>query len=112
MLRGLGTLRNVATVQRVSIANHADTNEPIETWATHVSGLFCSIETVSGGEVRRGRQMQAGTTTLIRTHHPQGDFTITTADRISFDSRMLNIVASYDPTGRREEWWIECEENS
>lgn len=103
---------NVATIERVTISDHADTNEPVESWATHVSNLFCSVEFVAGGEVRRGRQMQATTTTLIRTHHPQGDFTITTADRVSVDGRTLGIVASYDPTGRREELWLECRENS
>ena len=107
----LNDLRQIVTLQRATITNDATTNQPIETWASLVADVPCSIETVSGGEVRRGRQMEALTTLLVRMHHLQDAATITTKDRIDWSGRTLNIVAAYDPTGLRRELEIQCRED-
>jgi hypothetical protein len=63
----------------------------------------CSIEIVNGGEVRRGQQMQAETNTLIVMRFIE--------DRIKPTDKLvqhgtgteINVLAAYDPDGRRRE---------
>ena len=109
MIMNMGQFRHFATLQRATYPLDADTNQPVETFANYQTDVPCSIERVSGGEVRRGRQMQAVTSRLIRMHFHQDAFTVAPAtDRITVDGETMGIVAAYDPNGRREELFIEC----
>lgn len=109
MIKNIGQFRTFAVIQRATYAADATTNEPVATYANYKTDIPCSIENVTGGEIRRGRQMQAVTTALLRMHHHQDDFTVSeTTDQIIVNGQTLGIVAAYDPNGRREELFIEC----
>jgi SPP1 family predicted phage head-tail adaptor len=105
-------LRHFADIERNTPTTDDDTGQPLESWAAVVEDVPCSVETVRGGEMRRGRQMAATTTLLVRMHFHQDDFTITPLDRIAVDGHTLGIVAAYDPDGMRRELHIECRENA
>ena len=108
MLRNIGQFRTFATIQRATYTPDATTNQPVETFADYQTSIPCSIENVAGGEIRRGKQMQATTSKLLRMHHHQDGFTVIPTDQIIVNGETLGVVAAYDPTGRREELFIEC----
>ncbi len=105
-------LREFVTFQRDNGTQDGN-GQYIPNWQniTNASNVPCSVEHVTGGEVRRGRQMQATATLLLRCVHPFGAFTLTTADSVSYDSRRLNIVDVYDPDETNRELHIQCKES-
>lgn len=117
MIRNLGKLRHFVDVQRNTPSADAATNQPIASWAVidlggsvTTASIPCHVETVSGGEVRRGQQMTATTTHLVTMHHPQGAFAITPRDRLYWtsESLALNVISAIDPDGMRSELLIQC----
>ncbi len=69
-----------------------------------LKGVPCSIETVTGGEVRRGQQMQAETTKLVTMRFIDAPLAPTTDDKLTVHGGgEINILAAYDPDGRRRE---------
>lgn len=76
----------------------------------------CSIETVTGGEVRRGQQMQATTNKLLRMPFIDGDKAPTTNDKLwemhgTKVAQEINILTAYDKDGTRRELWVEGRSN-
>ncbi|NBW11860.1 MAG: head-tail adaptor protein [Caulobacteraceae bacterium] len=114
MLRNIGTMRHVCDVERSTPGNNAATNEITESWAAIASDVPCHIDSVMGGEVKRGQQMSDVTTHLIEMHHPQGAFTVTPRDRINWtsESLILNVVSVLDTDGRREKLTIQAKANA
>ena len=93
------------------------TGQDVKRETTIARDVPCSIETVTGGEVRRGQQMQATTTVLLKMHHPQGAFEIQPEHLLremygEKVNREINVVAAYDPDGRRRELHIQGRENA
>lgn len=85
--------------------------QSIEKWAPIVVGIPCHREHTAGSEFRRGRQMDATTTWLVRMRHPQESFQITAMDRLAFYDRTLQVsVPPYDPEGDRAQLFVECKE--
>ena len=110
MIRNLGQLRHIVNVERNTPTPDSATNEPIDSWAAIASSVPAHVETASGGELRRGQQMSATTTHLVKMHHPQGAFTITARDRLNWvsEATYLNILSAVDPDGMRSELLIQC----
>ena len=110
MLRNIGSFRHIINLERNTPTNSNQTNELIDSWAAVVEDVPCHVETVTGGEIRRGRQMQAVTTHLIRMHHPQGAFTVGTKDRLNWvsESMLLNVISAIDPDGMKRELEIQA----
>jgi hypothetical protein len=79
-------------------------------------GVPCSIETVTGGEVRRGQQMQATTNKLVRMWFIEGEKAPTAKDKLVERHgekvvQEINILAAYDPDGRRRELLVQGRSN-
>lgn len=111
MINHFGNLRHFITLERNTPSTDSDTGQRIESWASVATNIPASVETVSGGETRRGRQMEALTNVLVRMHNPQGAFTVGVKDRLDYLGRKLNIVSAYDPDGHRFEMHIQCRED-
>lgn len=79
---------------------------------TKLKSVPCSIETVTGGEVRRGQQMQATTNKLVRMRFLEGDKAPKTGDKLVGHEGTINILAAYDPDGRRRELMVEGKSNA
>jgi hypothetical protein len=71
----------------------------------------CSIETVTGGEVRRGQQMQANVNRLVTMRFLESKHAPTTADYLDWQGDRINILAAYDPDGRRREILVQGRSN-
>lgn len=112
MLRNIGQFRHIVILERNTPAADTATNQPVESWATATADIPCHIETVSGGEIRRGMQMQATTTHLVRMHHPNGAFTVDEKDRLDHSGVKLNVVSAIDRDGMLSELFIQCKANT
>lgn len=113
--------RHIVTVERGTQSANATTNEPETTWAAitvspgvTAENIPCYIETVTGGEVRRGMQMSPTTTHLVKMAHPNGAFTIDPRDRLNWvvNSLMLNVISAVDADGMLRELTIQCKANA
>lgn len=63
-----------------------------------VRKLWAKVTAVGGGEFRRGTQIEAGVTTLVRIWHRDD---VTPRMWFLHRGKRLNIVRTYDETGRR-----------
>ena len=112
----LGDLRHIVRI--IGYRSQKDSaNQDIPTQYIVCPLAYCSIETVTGGEVRRGQQMQATTNVLLKMHHPQGSFDVKPemlVEELHGETihRRINVVAAYDPNGMRRELHIEGRENA
>lgn len=107
----IGAMRHVVDVMGFR-SQKDSTNQDVKAEYTKARSVPCSIETVSGGEVRRGRQMQGATSVLIEMHHPQGAFEVTPEDKLMFGKRTIYVVAAYDPNEGRRVLQIQGRENA
>ena len=105
-----GPMRHIVALQRNTPTPDSATNQPIESWEAVAIDIPCHVESVSGSEVRRGMQMDATTTHLVRIHHPFGAFTVGPKDRLYWtsESMYLNVVSSLDRDGMKRELTIQC----
>jgi hypothetical protein len=91
-------------------------NQVVGAPVVKLASVPCSIETVTGGEVRRGQQMQATTNKLVRMRFIDGDKAPTTKDYLAEMhgaklNQKINILAVYDRDGSRRELWVEGKSN-
>lgn len=97
--------------QRISVEAAAwsqdASGQRIATWVPTFSKLPAKVESVTGGEILRGRQVSAEATTMFTIRYRAG---VTTAMRVKFEGRTLGIVRVSDPYGDRRELRIECRE--
>jgi head-tail adaptor len=82
-----------------------EANQDIDVPYVKLGNVPCRIESVTGGEVRRGEQMQDTTNKRIEMHF-QDQFPIETTDLLREKRgdkvvQEINIVAVYDPDGLR-----------
>jgi hypothetical protein len=80
-----------------------------------LAGVPCSIESVTGGEVRRGEQMQATVNKRIEMHW-QDQFPILPTDLLremhgADVAQEINILAVYDPDGNRRKLVVQGKAN-
>lgn len=82
-----------------------------------------SIEAVTGGENRRGQQMSAIATTLLKMVHPFGAFDVLPTMHLEVkgehriklgkkEPRRINVLRAYDPKGTKRELWVEGREDA
>lgn len=81
------------------------TNQLIPVPYIKLKDVPCSIESVTGGEVRRGQQIQATVNKLV-TMNFQDQYPITTGDELhemhgKAVHQKIGVVAAYDPDGGR-----------
>jgi hypothetical protein len=113
MALGAGGMRWVAELQKHS--GRLDNGEPTYSverdWQPVLRHLPVEWKEVSGGEVVRGRQMEANTTSLLRTHwSPETRAIEPKKYRLKIGSRILNVVSAIDPTGSNREILIQTSE--
>ena len=103
-----GTMRRRITIQTPTATQDA-AGQPLVSWAdlTGGSNLPARVESVTGGETVRGRQVSAEATTLLTIRYLAG---VTPRQRVSYEGRTLGIVRASDPDGGRRELRIECRE--
>jgi hypothetical protein len=90
-------------------------NQPIPVEYVKLANVPCSIETVTGGEVRRGEQMQATTNKRIEMHF-QDQLPPIAGDLLremhgNVVNQEINILAAYDPTGDRKKLVVQGKAN-
>ena len=111
-----GSLRNVVDV--VASGSQKDSaGQVVGNPTVKLGKVPCSIETVTGGEVRRGQQMQATTNKLVRMWFIDGEKAPTTGDKLwemhgTKVAQEINILAAYDPDGRRRELLVQGRSNA
>lgn len=103
-----GQLSNRIAIQTPTATLDA-AGQPIRTWAALAgpAQLPAKIETVTGGETIRGRQVSAEAQMLFTVRYRSD---LTTQMRVVYDARTLGIVRVSDPYGDRRELRIECGE--
>lgn len=101
-----GQLSNRITIEEAADAKDA-AYQTIRTWSTRANNLPAKVESVTGGETIRGRQVSASATILFTIRYMAG---LTSKMRVKFGSRTLGIVRVSDPYGDRRELRIECKE--
>lgn len=102
-----GTFRHYVDVIGPGGQRDSVTGQVVGAPVAKLSNVPCSIETVTGGEVRRGQQMQATTNKLVRMWFIEGDKAPVTDDKLVGHGHDINVLAAYDKTGERKELWIE-----
>ena len=101
-----GDLNQRVTIERAT-ESQTGTGQPLRTWATWLAGVPVKVESVTGGETVRGRQVSANATTLFTCRYVAG---VTTQMRLRYEGRTLGIVRAGDPYGDRRELRIEATE--
>jgi SPP1 family predicted phage head-tail adaptor len=79
-------------------------------WSDEIVAYPCSFQTVRGGEVLRGRQVQPETTHVLHGEY-HGGKNVTTDMRCIIDDIVYNVVSVFDPEGRRRQMRIELKRN-
>lgn len=104
-----GLMRHWITIQQATRAADAS-GQLIDTWADLVT-VPAALDVQAASETFRaeGQQLQSKRTTVFRTRWRDS---ITSKDRVSFDSRTFNIVSAVDPDGRRVELRLTCVEDA
>ena len=102
-----GRLRERVTIQQQSITRDSYGGEVIN-WTTFAS-VWASVLPAASGErfIRGAVQELAKITHTVRIRYRAG---ITPKMRISWDGRLLYVQTITDPTGRRAELVLMCEE--
>lgn len=103
-----GQLSNRITIQTPTTTQDA-AGQPIRSWATLAGPVVlpAKVESVTGGETIRGRQVSAVAQVMFTIRYRSD---ITTQMRVLWDGRVLGIVRASDPYGDRRELRIECKE--
>lgn len=97
--------------QRIAIETPTATQDaagqPIRTWATlsGCSSLPAKVESVTGGESIRGRNVAAEAQLAVTIRYRTD---ITTAMRVVYDAQRYGIVRASDPYGDQRELRIEA----
>lgn len=101
-VRGAGDLNNYLELQRTEESQDAS-GFPVQGWKK-VTNLWASIQPIGGNEQLRGRQIEAGVTTIVTAHYRDG---VTPGMRFKKGNRILNIKRAYDRDDDRK--WLECQ---
>lgn len=80
--------------------------DPVNTWATF-STQFAEVMTQSGKEFIQAREQHSDLTHILTTRFVSG---VTPKMRINNNGSYYNILAAFDPSKRRQELKIYCNE--
>lgn len=100
-----GKLRHPIVIQQASESNNS-IGEPIATWTTYAERR-ASIANPGGGESFGNHQINAEANLNFTLRHLSG---VTTKMRVSFDSRVFDILAIRNPMERNKTLILECKE--
>lgn len=114
MISAAGTRRTVITVEEHdgTITNGEPTYQTEGDWDS-LKALFtvpASYQGVSGGEIIRGLQIEAGATGLIRIASTPRTRKIKPRMRIRIGDRTLNIISVIDKDGDQRELYVQVKE--
>lgn len=101
-----GQLRNRITIQS-STATPDAAGQLTRTWSTFAASVPAKVESVTGGETLRGRQIAAETKIVFTVRYLAG---VTAQMRVSFEGRTFGIARCGDPYGDHRELRIEAAE--
>ena len=102
-----GQLRHSVTIERPD-GKEDDFGSSANTFEAWKKRVPVSIVSVSGGEAFRGLKVDATTTHAVTMRWIDG---LTTAMRLNWDGRILNILQKLEPdNGRRHELGLTCRE--
>lgn len=102
-----GALRHVVTIQAPGVAKNSY-DEPVAEW-TDVADVRASVEPLAGVEQWRGMQVQASVTHGVEIRYRAG---LTSAHRLVFKGRTLNIGVIRDWQERNVKLLIQCTEKT
>lgn len=88
-----GQLRHPITIQRRDDSARDSYGQPVESWAA-LQERWASIEGLTGGEIQELRQTVGDASHRFRIRYLSG---LTDRDRISWNSRIFNIVHISNP---------------
>jgi len=95
---------------KVLIENHTETinsvGEPVETWSTYATA-WVEIKTQSGKEFIQAKEQNSELTHILTTHYISG---VTPKMRINNGGLYYNILSVFDPTTRKRELKLYCNE--
>ena len=107
MMVRAGALRNRVTIQTVSESTSADAyGGRAKTWSAEFDA-WAEIVPQSGREFYRAQQVVSDMTHLLRIRY-RPDVTFTPDNRITFGSRIFNIVSALELDERHREWMVTC----
>lgn len=101
-----GEMRHQITIQVRSASQDADTGEQVNTWSTFATRR-AAVERTTGSEIEASAQRNGRVQTVFRIRFLSG---VTPAMRISFNSKVFNILSVVDQRGLCEELILTCEE--
>ena len=95
-----GTLKQRITLQTSTQTQQDASGQPVVVWGALAGGgnLPARVETVTGGETVRGRQVHAEATTVFTVRWLAG---VTAEMRVQYEGRTLHIVRVSDLAGER-----------
>lgn len=93
-----GSLDRRIVIQRMTVTPSAY-NEPIETWATHLT-LWARKFDTSAGEAMRAAEVGASLTARFTVRNTADTSGITAKDRVVYDSKTYNITGVRETGGR------------
>jgi len=99
-----GRLRHRIDVEDATTPTDGETNP---TYSTAIANLHAEVRETGGGEIIRGRQVEAGINAVITLRYRDD---ISPRQRIKYGSRYYNIVSQVDPSGLRRELVLSCKE--
>lgn len=102
-----GQLRHRITIEEVT-ETQSSTGEVQESWSTFAE-RWAEMIGISGDERFAGEQFHGEVDHAFRIRHLDG---VTTKMRINYDSRIFDIKARFDPTGKAEELMMLTEEDA
>ena len=86
----VGQMRHRITLQYLSAETVGSNGDITKTWSTLMENVPCKFEQVSGGEVRRGKQVQAQANALFTCRFVDA---LGPKCRISFDGNYYEIIS-------------------
>lgn len=101
-----GKYRHVFTIERRDAGTNAF-RQPLDTWST-VATLWGEVKTLAGRELVTAREIRPETSIRIETR--AGGLPFTSADRIDFQGRKLQILGAWDPEERGRVLFLDCSE--
>lgn len=96
-----GQRRTRVTIEQPTVAPDA-AGQLVATWTTYCS-RWARVAAAGGDESFERRQLQAETQWVINLPNDSQTRAITTAMRVTWGGRVVNIARVYDPDGRRVE---------
>lgn len=95
--RGFRIGQMTSRIDIESATESLSTGEPVRTWSKLIRDASAKVETVSGGETLRGRQIVQGVTKLFTIRRPDVGEEIDSKNRIVYGSEYYGIVLVTEP---------------